>query len=87
MSAHRHDYIETEERARQILGRNPPQSRTAESFGLILLAQRRLRPVTTEEERRAVREYNAARGFVCKLWEPSEDDARDGDQHTMEPGP
>lgn len=62
MSAHKHEYLDPE-RARGILANVPP---VADMHGLRLMAQRALMPVTTEEERRAVREFNAARGYnVC----------------------
>jgi hypothetical protein len=61
VSAHRHEYIETEARAREILANNPPRQRIAESVGIVLMAQRRLLPVTTAAERQAAQDYNAQR--------------------------
>jgi hypothetical protein len=58
MSAHKHEYVVTEERARAILEGTPP---IAEMHGLRILAQRRLMPVTSEDERRASQEYNERR--------------------------
>lgn len=57
MSAHKHAYLDEAE-ARRILEATPE---IAEMYGLRILAQRRLLPVTTEAERQAAREYNAQR--------------------------